>query len=134
MLFLARLDVRTMGVVALASFPATLLGMLLLPHRAVWLGAAVAVFGLGNGVMTIVRGTAVPELIGPANYGAINGALAFPMMIARTFAPVAAAAIWFHAGNPGWMLGALLGCALLGGFGFALAVTGRPGPVRSACP
>jgi MFS family permease len=125
MIFSARLDVRRMGGVAMVSFTAALLGLLLLPHRLVWLGAATGLYGLGNGVMTVVRGTAVPELIGPENYGAINGALAFPMMIARAFAPVAAAAVWLRGGDPAWMLGALLGCALLGGFGFALAVTGR---------
>jgi MFS family permease len=125
MIFSARLDVPRMGGVALVSFTAALLGLLLLPHRLAWLGAATGLYGLGNGVMTVVRGTAVPELIGPEDYGAINGALAFPMMIARAFAPVAAAAVWLRGGDPAWMLGALLGCALLGGLGFALAVTGR---------
>jgi MFS family permease len=122
MIFGARLDVPTMGGAALATFAAALLGLLLLPHGTAWLGASVALYGLGNGVMTVVRGTAVPELIGPEHYGAINGALAFPVMVARAFAPVAAASVWLWAGSPGWMLGALLSCAVLGGLGFALAV------------
>jgi predicted MFS family arabinose efflux permease len=127
MLLGARMSVRSMGWVVAAALSATLVGMLVLPHAALWLGAGVALFGLGNGILTIVRGIAVPELMGSENYGAINGVLAFPVMAARALAPVAAASIWSRAGNPTWMVGALLACAIVGGLGFVLAISGRSG-------
>jgi len=122
----ARAGVRSMGLVSAASFAAALAGLLLLPHRAAWLGPAVAAFGLGNGVLTILRGTAVPELLGAEHYGTVNGVLALPVMAARAFGPVAAAALWSWSGAPGVMLWALLGCALAGSGGYLLAVAGPP--------
>ena len=51
-------------------------------------------FGAGNGVMTIVRGTIPVEFFGRAHYGAVNGALAAPVLIAKAFGPLVAALAW----------------------------------------
>jgi hypothetical protein len=44
--------------------------------------------------MTIVRGLVVPEMLTREAYGAINGALALPMMVAKATAPLGAALLW----------------------------------------
>ncbi len=48
-------------------------------------------FGAGNGVMTIVRGTIPVEFFGRDHYGAVNGALAAPVLIAKAVGPLVAA-------------------------------------------
>lgn len=119
-----RLTARRTGLGVVAALLAGVLGLLLLPHRLLWLGAAVAVFGLGNGLLAIVRGVAVPELVGAGDYGAVNGILALPVMAARAFGPAAAAALWVWTGGPAGMLWGLAGCVLAGGLGLGLAAAG----------
>lgn len=55
--------------------------------------AFAGLFGLGNGIMTIVRGTVIPELLGREHYGAKGGAIAFPSNMAKALGPAAAAAL-----------------------------------------
>jgi hypothetical protein len=83
-----------------------------------------ALYGAGNGVMTIARGTAVADLIGRTHYGAINGALTLPTMVAKALAPVVTAVIWSATGDPSLMLWTLLGSALVGAVGFVFALSG----------
>ena len=49
--------------------------------------------------MTIVRGLVVPEMLTRDAYGAINGALALPTMLAKAFAPLGAAMLWAASGS-----------------------------------
>ncbi|HVF63305.1 MAG TPA: MFS transporter [Casimicrobiaceae bacterium] len=51
----------------------------------------VALYGLSNGVMTIVRGTVPAELFGRDRYGALLGRLALPQFVLRAVAPAAVA-------------------------------------------
>ena len=64
---------------------------------------ALAVFavlqGMANGIMTIVRGLCVPEMLTRESYGAVNGALALPGTAARALAPVLAAFLWSIGGG-----------------------------------
>jgi MFS family permease len=83
-----------------------------------------ALYGAGNGVMTIARGTAVADLIGRTHYGAINGALTLPTMVAKALAPVVTAVVWSATSDPSLMLWALLGSALIGAVGFVCALSG----------
>lgn len=124
MLLSARLGTREMGLAIAVLLPAAVLTLLVLPPTMVWLGLFAALFGTGNGIISIVRGTAVADLLGRAHYGAINGALTIPFNVARALAPVLAAALWSATGNPSLMLWALLGSALIGTVGFAMAISG----------
>lgn len=45
------------------------------------------IHGMANGVMTIVRGLAVPEMLTREAYGALNGVLALPGTVAKALAP-----------------------------------------------
>jgi MFS family permease len=124
MLFGTRLETREVGIVVMVCLHAAILTLLGLPHSLWWLGLAASVYGAGNGLMTIVKGTAVTDLIGRAHYGSINGALTIPTMVARALAPVATAALWSATGDPTLMLWTLLGSALIGIVGFLVALSG----------
>ncbi|HEX5464616.1 MAG TPA: MFS transporter, partial [Burkholderiales bacterium] len=51
-------------------------------------------YGAANGMMTILRGTVVQELLWKEGYGTISGLLSLPSNIAKGVAPIAAAALW----------------------------------------
>jgi MFS family permease len=53
--------------------------------------AAVCLFGMGNGMATLVRATAIADAYGSAFYGSIAGVAAACATAARAVAPVVAA-------------------------------------------
>jgi hypothetical protein len=55
---------------------------------------AVCVFGMGNGMATLVRATAIADAYGAADYGSIAGVAAAFATGARAVAPVAAAGVY----------------------------------------
>ncbi len=57
-------------------------------------------YGLSNGILTIVRGTIPQALFGRENYGAISGALAGPALIAKAAGPLAMAVVMQHSVAP----------------------------------
>jgi MFS family permease len=126
MLFSARLETREIGSAVVVLLPAAILVLLCSAHTPAWLGLSAALYGAGNGIMTIARGTAVADLIGRAHYGAVNGALTMPTMVAKALAPVVTAAIWTATGDPSVMLWMLLGSAIIGAVGFLFALSGAP--------
>jgi MFS family permease len=126
MCFSARLETREIGSAVVVLLPAAILALLCSAPTPVWLGLSAALYGAGNGIMTIARGTAVADLIGRAHYGAVNGALTMPTMVAKALAPVVTAAIWTATGDPSLMLWMLLGSALVGAVGFLFALSGAP--------
>jgi predicted MFS family arabinose efflux permease len=124
MCFSTRLETKEVGIAVMVLLPIALLTLLLLPHTLLWLGVAATLYGVGNGIMTIVRGIAVAEFLGRDYYGALNGALTMPTTIAKALAPVGAAAVWSATGDPAMMLWVILASALLSTVGFVLALSG----------
>lgn len=105
--------VRTIGLAAIGAFPICLLLLILLPRTFLSLAAFAAVCGAANGVITIVRGLVVPEMLTRHAYGAVNGALALPANVAKALAPAATAALWALFGSYDAVLQAALGSALV---------------------
>jgi hypothetical protein len=69
-------------------------------------------YGMSNGILTIVRGTIPQTMFGRRNYGAISGALAGPALVSRAAGPLAVAGlVQMHA--PATLLLVLLAVALL---------------------
>jgi len=87
------------GRIALLALPTSMLCLIFFPSSIVALFVFAVLYGAGNGVLTIVRGTAVPDLMWREGYGAINGALALPSNIAKAAAPFGAALIWSLSGG-----------------------------------
>jgi predicted MFS family arabinose efflux permease len=83
-----RLHARTVGTLAFVLLAAAL-ALLTQLHglKAAAVGFAL-LYGISNGVMTIVRGTVPAELFGRREFGTLLGRLARPQLIARAVAPV----------------------------------------------
>jgi predicted MFS family arabinose efflux permease len=123
-----RLTTRWVGRIVVLAFPLSVLFLIALPSSVPALFAFAVLYGGANGIMTILRGTAVPDLLWREGYGAINGALAFPSNVAKAVAPFAAALIWRAAGDYDAVLWTIVGGSMIAaaGFWFAAAVGRRP--------
>ncbi|WP_062115569.1 MFS transporter [Collimonas pratensis] len=105
---------RQVALIAIWLLPLSL-ALLLAPSE--WLfiyGVFAAMYGIGNGVMTIVRGTLPAELYGRETYGAISGAMATPVLIAIAAGPFVASLVYSLTGGYAGTILALIGIALLG--------------------
>jgi MFS family permease len=81
-----------------------------------------ALYGIGNGVMTIIRGALPAELYGRSAYGAISGAMATPVQIAVAAGPFAASLLYAMGnGYPGVLL-TLVGIGAAGAILFAFSL------------
>jgi MFS family permease len=60
----------------------------------VFLMLFVAFFGMGNGMLTIVKGTAVAEYVNREHVASLNGALGMPLALARAAAPLTLGLLW----------------------------------------
>lgn len=89
-----RVTARQIGRIAVAMQPIAMLLLILAPPTMAWVAVFAVFYGMSNGMMTIVRGTIVPEVLGREGYATINGALAFPATVLKAVAPLAAAMLW----------------------------------------
>jgi len=125
-------SVRGIGMATVVALPASLLVLIALPSSFASVAVFALVYGAANGVMTIVRGLAVPEMVTNEAYGALNGILAVPGAIARAVAPVAAAALWSMAASYDPVLQAALAMAVVSAASFWAAALHRGRPRRPA--
>lgn len=129
MAFAHRSRPQAVGKITFASLPAALLALLLLGQHQSAIAAFCVLYGLSNGILTIVRGTIPQALFGSENYGAISGAMAGPSMLSKAAAPLAIAALVEFSSTPYPILGGLLLVSLVS-LGFYLAAI-RIRPVAS---
>ena len=121
-----RLSAALAGRIAFLAFPASVALLIALPGSESGLFAFAALYGAANGVITIVRGMAVPELLGREAYGAINGALSLPANVARAAAPFGAALLWTASGGYGPVLWAVQGGGVIAAAAFWYAGARAP--------
>jgi len=89
--FAHRTRPQAVGKLVFSMLPAALLCLVFLGMR-LWAVALFCVlYGLSNGILTIVRGTIPHALFGRDNYGAISGAMAGPTLLAKAAGPLAMA-------------------------------------------
>jgi MFS family permease len=124
LLFGRWLSPRMLGLAVLCCMPLSLAIFAL--ARETWALLAFALlFGLANGLVTIVRGSLLPEHFGRAQIGRISGALTAISLLSRAGAPLAAAALLvLLAGSYREMLLVLVAIGVSALLAFALA--GRP--------
>ena len=106
-------SIRTVGSIIVVVFPLSVLGFAYAPPQVAAVGLVAVMFGIANGVMTIVRGLAVPEMLRGEAYGSINGALVAPMNVMQALSPLAAAAIWSATGGYATVLLVILAGAVV---------------------
>jgi predicted MFS family arabinose efflux permease len=92
--FEKRVDLHTMNRTIPMLIPLALV-FLIFASGYVW-GALlfIVLFGLGNGMMTIVKGTAIAQYVSRDNIAALNGALGLPTAIGRAITPWLVGVLW----------------------------------------
>lgn len=98
-LFGPKITARQLGSIVVLGFPVSVLLLLFGPNWLVVACLATIVYGAGTGIMTIVRGISVPEMVSREGYGAISGAINTAMLLARAVGPLAAAWITLQTGG-----------------------------------
>ncbi|SNT00562.1 Predicted arabinose efflux permease, MFS family [Noviherbaspirillum humi] len=116
---------QMVGIVTFSLLPAALLMLLSAGGLRIAVVAFCILYGLSNGILTIVRGTVPQALFGRENYGAISGALAAPALIAKAAGPLAVALVVQATQGPAALLWSLLAVSLAS-LGFFIAAI-RPG-------
>ena len=125
--FAPRAPVRAVGSVIVAVFPLAFLALEFMPPDFRWVALFAIGFGAVNGIITIVRGLIVLELITRRAYGAVNGALSVPATLSRALAPAGLAALWTATGSYDAVLFAVIALALVLALGFwTAALVARP--------
>ncbi|MEO8165570.1 MAG: MFS transporter [Betaproteobacteria bacterium] len=94
-----RFSIVAVGLVAMALLPVALLVFANAGGHAAPLVAFALLYGLSNGVVTIVRGAMPAQLFGRDHYGAVSGALAAPQMFALASGPVLVSLVWRASGG-----------------------------------
>jgi MFS family permease len=97
--FASRLSASTVGILAMAFLPVALWVLSIAGVQWPMLVAFAVIYGIGNGAMTIVRGAIPAELFGRDAYGAINGAMAAPVTVAKAAGPLVAALLFAGLGG-----------------------------------
>ncbi|MEB2541716.1 MFS transporter [Burkholderia cenocepacia] len=92
--FARSVHVSTVGMIVVTIFPMSTIILVCAGNSAVMLWLFALCYGAANGMMTILRGTIVQDLLWTEGYGAISGMLSIPSNVAKGIAPITAAAIW----------------------------------------
>ena len=80
---------RTLGAWVLGALPVSM-ALFAVGRRLAALLVFAVIFGMANGLVTIVRGGLVPEYFGRAHMGRIGGLMSGIGLLARAVAPIAA--------------------------------------------
>ena len=91
------LSLRQLGLGVMCGFPLAL-GLLVWDHSLWSLVGFALLFGLSNGLVTIVRGGIVPAYFGRSHIGRIAGLMSGVSLVARSAAPVTMAALLMSVG------------------------------------
>lgn len=102
-----------------AAFVLVALGLMLLTLGLPGVGIWLVIYGAGNGIYSIARGTVPLALFGAARYPVLVGRLARPGLVAQALAPPAGAFVLTQLGPDAlWWVLVALGLANLGLVGF----------------
>lgn len=119
------LPLHRVGVAVMLAMPVAL-ALFASSHSVAPLLLFAALFGLANGLVTIVRGALVPDYFGRAHIGRIGGAMSAVSLVARAAAPLAMAGLVLLLSG---YTQAVLALALLGVVAAAAFALARP-PAR----
>ena len=86
------IPLRVVGLFVMLAMPASM-ALFAVADGSVALLCFAALFGMANGLVTIVRGGLVPEYFGRSQIGRISGAMGAMGLLARAAAPLAAAGL-----------------------------------------
>ena len=81
----------------------------------------VLLYGMGNGMLTIVKGTAIAQYVNRDHVATLNGALGLPLALSRAGAPLLVGLLWSPTAGYGSALWLLLGMSVVGAGALMLA-------------
>jgi MFS family permease len=119
---------QTVGKLTFAMLPAALLILVSYGSQGWAIALFCVLYGLSNGILTIVRGSIPQVLFGRANYGAIAGAMAGPSLLSKAAGPLVAAAFLDHGDGPAVLLFVLLAMSFASLAFYLRAVTAESAP------
>jgi MFS family permease len=122
---------QVVGRFCFSALPAALAALILFDSHLWAVSFFCILYGLSNGVITIVRGTLPQAMFGSENYGAISGAMAGPALLAKASGPILAAWVLGRGASPGLLLAGLFGVACASVVLYFAAV-GAPAAVQEA--
>ncbi len=125
LLFGRKIETVITGYLVMTLFLLAMLLLAVFPSVVPVLFVMAAIYGAANGMMTILRGTSVPELLGREGFGAISGALTLPASIAAAIAPSLAALIWEVTNGYAAVIFTMLLAMAISAAGFVFAVKSR---------
>ncbi|MFM2240355.1 MAG: hypothetical protein RJA69_1729 [Pseudomonadota bacterium] len=111
--FEARLDVHQANRWIPCLIVLGLVVLLLGGHDPLWALVFVACYGMGNGMITIVKGTAIAMYVSRPLNASLNGALGVPMALARATAPWLMGVLWSVEVGYRWGLGVMTALGLV---------------------
>jgi hypothetical protein len=89
--------------------PLGFLTLLMSQGQGLWAVAFVVLYGIGNGTLTIVKGTVMADYVSREHIGSLNGLIGLPMALARAGAPWLMGVLWSaeqgYSVGLWWMLG-----------------------------
>lgn len=94
----------------------------------------VLLYGLGNGMLTIVKGTAIAQYVNREHVASLNGALGLPTAISRALAPLLLGLLWSPKGGYTSGLWLLLALGIAAVVALHLAQRRSLLPLRPATP
>jgi hypothetical protein len=81
----------------------------------IWAGLLFTLlYGIGNGLLTIVQGTVIAQYVSAAQVGVLNGALGLPLALVRAVVPLVVGLLWTPQQGYTMSLGMLLALSVLG--------------------
>ena len=93
-----RLDLHQVNRLVPTLIPLGLAALLIAPMaetaHVTWVLLFVLLYGLGNGMLTVVKGTAVAEYVSRDDVARLNGVLGLPTALARAAAPLLMGLMW----------------------------------------
>ncbi len=111
--FSSRIKIAQSGRYVLFAFPVSLLAVIFLNPFAALI-TFVLTYGIANGIMTIIRGTAVAELLTIQRYGVINSLISVPSTVCKALGPFTLAYFFQRSGSyEPLMIGLLFATALI---------------------
>jgi len=113
---------RIVGLTITFAFPISVVILLVAGTSPAALILFAVIYGGANGMMTILRGTIVQQILWTEGYGAVSGLLSMPSNIAKGIAPISAAAIWTMTGNYAPVEWAVLSVSLVSACAFVFVV------------
>jgi MFS family permease len=119
------LDVHRANRLIMSLLPLALSALVVAPMLGAWQGGLMLVFvllwGIGNGMITIVKGTAMALYVSREHMASLNGALGVPQALARAAAPLLLGLLWTPVGGYTSGIWLLLAISLLALGAFILA-------------